>query len=136
MQEGYLATRKEGNTCDLIWLVPPFGYGSEREWLHIIACRMNYANEECADMHINLVEARRNSAKGSRLYAGRFPSCQISGLNLNTNCELVHLYSLILLSNKLYFLRLSAYVIPVFLKRQRPLLQTGVFTVTRLKNGL
>jgi hypothetical protein len=45
---------------------------SEGEWFHVTACEMNYTNEEYADMHLILGEARGNSAEAQRLCAERF----------------------------------------------------------------
>jgi hypothetical protein len=50
------------------------GYVSEGEWFHVISCEMNYINEECADMHLILDEARENSTEAERLYAERLPN--------------------------------------------------------------
>jgi hypothetical protein len=42
------------------------GYGSEGQWFHVTDCKMNYTNEECADMHLIIGEARGNSAEADR----------------------------------------------------------------------
>jgi hypothetical protein len=38
-----------------------------REWLHVITYKMNYTNEECADMHLFLGEERGKSTEAERL---------------------------------------------------------------------
>jgi hypothetical protein len=38
----------------------------------VVACKMNYTDEECADMHLVFGEARGNSVEAERLYAEMF----------------------------------------------------------------
>jgi hypothetical protein len=65
MPGGYSTTR----LC-----VPQFGYGSEIVCFHVIACKINYTNDEQADMHLILGEASGNSAEAEQLYTERFPN--------------------------------------------------------------
>jgi hypothetical protein len=89
MPGGYSTTMKECvPQCE-----PQFGYGSEGEWSHVTACKINHTKEECADMYLILGGARGNSAEAEQLYAERFLNHRTqSATILNTSCELVHLY--------------------------------------------
>lgn len=66
-----LRRMEEGNTYDPRWHVPPFGCGSEGERFHVIACKINYTNEECADMHLILGKVRGSPAEVDQLRAER-----------------------------------------------------------------
>jgi hypothetical protein len=49
-------------------------YVSEGEWFHVTACKMNYTNQEYADMHLILGEVRGNSDEAQRLCVEGFPN--------------------------------------------------------------
>jgi hypothetical protein len=84
---------------------------------------MNYMNEECADTRLILGEERGSSAEADQLYAERLPNHQTPSRSYQTN--------------ELCFIHLSLCVMPVILKRQRPLLQNGdVALVHELKTEL
>jgi hypothetical protein len=58
MLGGYSTTIKERNAYDPRWFVPRVGNGSEGQWFHVTACKMNHTNDECADLHLIVGEAR------------------------------------------------------------------------------
>jgi hypothetical protein len=58
MVGGYSTMRKDESKV----MCTSFGYGSEGDLFHVIACKMNHTNEECADMHLILGEVHGNSA--------------------------------------------------------------------------
>jgi hypothetical protein len=49
--------------------MPQHRYGSDATWFHVVVWKMNYTNEEPADMHLVLGEVRGNSAKADLLHA-------------------------------------------------------------------
>jgi hypothetical protein len=99
------------------------GYGSEEEWFHVTAWKMNCTDEEYADTHLILGKACGKSDVAERLYTETFPSHLTPARHFEH--QLWISASVLSPCQKIskILLILSLCVIPVFLKLQKLLEQ-------------